>query len=1477
MSDRPPNSPSYDSEASQDSGWHTPETQGTWRIPEKPQTSGWRVPALPRDMDSTPEETGGWHLPSPDDTTFTPEDETEILDVDGIGAEQASAIGESAAPSQASAPEDLLFESASLASGTAEEDSQPTGPLAPEDLIYLIEHDDSEDSVQNSEMLAALSLTDDVSLGSAINEDDPITAALQAMADEDESEQIADYLLSPAERVVSQSLATDTTTDAETDEPADDAALALTDPAEYARRQLAALEGGGTAPSIDFDSALGDGDTESLGDTGELSAEDYARQELAKLQSGSTAPSASIAPPPAPAEPLNAREMELARRFHEVENQVRTMRQQRDAGIISQDDYLAQLRNLMFRDDDQVWWMLGVDSDIWYKSENDQWVQDTPEVLEKERDYQEAIAQSNPWGDLDYLTEQQRAAANTVPVTGNYPTDGGEYTPDRPQNPSFEGLGRGDDLNPRRVPITDPNATVANPAVSAATSLYDPYSARTVESEPQVYDSGATVPTRTYQGTTIPSAATGIESPQSRIDLSEPPDLSLVDEEGEIYSSRREEEQRSTGRLIIFGLVAVIVLILLAGAGVIAMALLWYNGVISDYQPQIAALANYEPEFQTVTILDVNGNEIGTLGRDGSDRREVTLEQISPEMIYAVLALEDPGYYEHTGWNPVTIVQAFLQNITTGQITPRSSIITQEVASNLVLGASSDGTTTASRNDLLLIAGELTQTYSPNEILQLYLNELNFGNQTYGVEAASRFYFDKPAESLNLAESALMAGIIEAPQDNNPVANRSFAFDRMRTVLQIMALAPCIQFQHAPYEGTPFCVSAQDADPQGDTMIVNVALVESADYLPRAASGRYPHFTQIVEAQLENYFGSTEIYQNGYTVTTTINPDIQRTAERELRAQLTALSTSGLNTGAVMVTNPQTCEILAMVGSPDFNDAEIRGSINNALTFQQAGQMITPMIYASALRGTDRNGNGVADLNEYYTPATITWDVQTQFSDGYTPTNYDNQFHGGVPVRRAVQLGYNVSSVKTYEFVGADTFQAVADSLGMRFEGEADLGNLRVGAGEINVRLYDMMIAYGTFASGGRRCQFVANNGVPVSLTTIRSVQDANGNNVPLPMELDVQQVLPESVAFLMNSIMSDDAARAARFGNNSALTLPDLPNISAAHSGTGSNTDMWTIGYTNTAVVGVWMGNSNENATIVNQQGYTAAAPVWNRVIRDAIQGTAPRQFTPPSNVTSGQVCDLTGTLADGSCSRPRNEYYISSQPPPNPAQGGGVVVSATIDSWSGLLANANCPQNQIQAQFVNISDPFAVQWLSSTAAGNNYAAQIGLTPPINGLPTQSCDISTPIPVANIASPAGGQTVQGNVPINGQISADGFNRYQLEYASANAPTNFFLIGSFQQQQPNQGVIGTWDTTQVPNGQYIIRLAVFSNNGGFLYRTVQPITVNNPQPTATPQPVPTQVEAPIFTPLPFDTVPTNSSQGVDGGLIPTPTIDPLGG
>lgn len=1520
MSDRPPNNDMHSGDAPPNAGWETPESRSSWQEPEKPKTVGWRVPTLPKELEDAPDDTGNWHLPDPNDTIFSPDDETEIYTPEDARLDQEGAVATTVdddedAPSddasKISAPEDLLFESASSVTiddnGASEEQDRP---LAPEDLIYLIEHDESSDNFQSGEMLAALSLTDEVALDDVIQDldSDPITSALESMAIDDETtgetEELSDAELSPAELAAQRVAALMQEQDAQADDQSvgtSDPVDEELDPAEVARRQIAALQGGDAVPNIDFDTELDDevstDDTASLDATGELDPAEVARRQIEALQGGTgSAPDVSSPPlpPPPPANPLNAREMELARRFHEVENQVDSLRRMRDNGTISNDDYLNQLRQLMILDDDQIWWMMGVESDKWYRSEGDSWVEGIPSVLAKERDYNQATGQSNPFGGLDYLTDPQPPADSGVTsvASGEY-SPPQEYTPPERQQPPqqksdslYRGLGTGDDLNPQQVPVNDPYATVAGPAAFADTidprytDTYDPNN-NDLAQETQVYEPPQTVRSGAFDGT-IPSAATNLDRSQPRTDPTAPPDISRADEAGEEFVARREEERQSSMRIAIFGLVAIAVIALLIGAGVIAMALLWYNGISDEYTTDIAALENYEPEFQTVTILDANGSEIGSLGRDGDDRRVVPIEQISPEMIYAILAMEDPSFYQNPGWDFFSIVRAFLQNLGSGEITSGASTITQQVARNLVLDTSE---VSADRKvNEVIVAAELSQAYSKSDILELYLNEINFGNQTYGVEAAARFYFDIGAEDLNLAQAAFLAGIVPAPAENDPVSDRNLALQNMRAVLQRMADAPCIQFQHAPYTAQPYCVTQADIDPNGEQMAVMIALVEGADYEPRAFGVQYPHFVQIVQAQLENYFGTNEIYSNGYTVTTTLNASIQDAAQVALENQVQRLSPNGVNTGSVMVTNPQTCEILALIGSPDFNNDEIAGQVNNALTFQQPASTIKPIVYTAAMRGVDRNGNGALEQDEYYTPATITWDVPTVYADGYTPTNFDNAYRGPTSVRAALQNSYNVPAIKTYDFIGTDAFINTAQAMGLRFQPEADF-NLTTGIGTTEVRLYDLMIAYGAFANGGIRCQFVPNAGSTVSLTTIRSIVDVNGNDVPLPVNLDNQRVLNESLAFLMNSILSDDLARSPQFGQSSALTIPSLPNNGSgyvgAKSGTSdSNRDLWTVGYTSNIAVGVWMGR-HDDGQILNLQGSTAAAPVWNEVMRNAIQGTSPRAFTPPTNAVSGQVCADTGTLPYANCPSLRNEFYLAAQPPPPGEQ--GVATTVAIDSWSGLLANNNCPDNQIVGTFVNVTDGAAIEWMNNTAAGNNYAARIGLSVPVAAAPLVACDLSTTIPVARISSPNGGQTIQGVTQVTGQVSADGFNRYQLEYANVNTPTQFFLIdGPYQQQQPAAGsVLGTWDSTQVPNGQYIVRLAVFSNSGGFLYRTAQPVTVNNPTPTATPEPLPTQsVPNTGFTPIPFDTLPAQGS-GQTGDIEvqpvqPTVTVDPLG-
>jgi hypothetical protein len=268
------------------------------------------------------------------------------------------------------------------------------------------------------------------------------------------------------------------------------------------------------------------------------------------------------------------------------------------------------------------------------------------------------------------------------------------------------------------------------------------------------------------------------------------------------------------------------------------------------------------------------------------------------------------------------------------------------------------------------------------------------------------------------------------------------------------------------------------------------------------------------------------------------------------------------------------------------------------------------------------------------------------------------------------------------------------------------------------------------------------------------------------------------------------------------------------------------------------------------------------------ALQGNAPSEFVPPSGVIARQICVDTGALPSDICSNIRNEFFVDSQPPPPADQGLGQVLS--IDSWTGLLANEFCPDNVVQESFVSITDPYAVQWLNTL--GQDYASRVGIETPVQTAPTAYCDQNTPIPVVRISSPGGGQTVQGQFAVTGQVSAQGFDRYQLEYASVNDPENFTIFeGPVATQHPNaNSMLGTWDTTQTANGDYILRLAVFSADGGYLYRTVM-VRVNNPLATPTPIVPPTVDPGSLPTPIPFDSVETETPSGQ-----PTPTIDPLG-
>lgn len=1415
MSDRPLTSNSQDARPGSDSGWNAPRDGDGWRTPEretaggwetpkpKPTTPGWRVPTLPQNLDVTPVETGNWHLPKSEDTVFTPEDRVIVTEppLDGEAAEIVPPE-EEAAPGEilpfdeapvAPVDEAVVAPAEAVSEQADEKDTEPPAEGETAEALDLLDEED-EDTFSMSELVALASLVDN-----------PPAAPAE-----------------PAQSLAEQA--------------------APSDPADYAREQLERLR-----ERLELADEMLDKQRQPTQGMGNEQPDHLRMREAAE------APAATPVEEQPAAAALTQEEQALAQKYLDAESRIRSLRDQYRAGQLTREQLQAELRGQMVLDQNQSWWMMGVETDTWYHYDQGRWVPETPPVLSKLKAAEAAAGQTASGaaeaaldemaGDRTIPTSAAQAGDYDMPLPRQVPVRDLDYT-----IPGTEAL-QIDSADPSAptMPL-DPGATVQTPAVSG-------------ETVPTAAVSGATVPSPAVQAQQYNYVAAPIPAPTEA-----PPNYETTLPPSSVYQEALKRQRQRTMRNVGIAAVAVIGLLFLMGACGIIAGVLYYQSLVSPYQDQVAALANYQPQFQTARIYAADGSVIAELiGRGAGDRRRVSLSEISPYAIHALISAENERFYEDAGWDPVAIARAFIQNLAAGDIQSGASTITQQIARNLIL---QDTTVSAERKlQEIVIAAEIAQQYDKNFILELYLNEFFFGNNSYGIEAASQFYFGHSASDLNLPEAAMLIGIIQSPTRYDPVINREAAFDRMDQVMQLMADVGCIQFQHAPYLGQEFCVTQNDI--QSGQVVLEKAQIEARDYQARNFSVRYPHFVNYIQAQLEQTFGTDEIFRRGFQIRTTLDPRLQDVAQTALSQTVASVNNFGVNTGAVFVIDPRDGAIRVMVGSPDFDNESIDGQVNNVFTWQQPGSSIKPVVYTAALEGVDRNG-----ARQYLTPASMLWDVPTTYATTppYAPTNYDNSFHGPITMRYALGNSYNVPAVKTFDFIGADRFVETAQRMGLRFLEEAVFG-LASALGANEVRLYDHAQAYAT----------LANNGLRVPTFSITEITDAQGNPVELPPRAEPAQAVQPQIAYLMQSILSDNEARAAAFGLNSGLALPEYPGMVAAKTGTtNDSTDLWTMGFTRNVVVGVWTGslsNQRTNATTSN-----TAIPIWNAVMRAALQNNAPEAFTPPSGVVQQQICGLTGTLYDPNinqnCPDVRMEVFLQNQLPPPATE--AFVRTAAVDTWTGQLANQYCPDNTVTATFANISDQSAIQWLNS-AQGAAFAQSLGLETPVQQAPPTQCQPGMQLPQVRLTSPAEGQQVTGVVQFAGQVQAPNFNRYQIEIAPISNPEDFVIVsGPTNSQQPN-GTLGQWDSSTVPNGVYRVRLAAFANDGGYIFKTIQ-IGVNNALPTPT-QPTFPPITPPVVgegtptqpggftTPIPFEqSTPIPFGQLSNLGA-PTPTLD----
>jgi len=868
---------------------------------------------------------------------------------------------------------------------------------------------------------------------------------------------------------------------------------------------------------------------------------------------------------------------------------------------------------------------------------------------------------------------------------------------------------------------------------------------------------------------------------------------------------------------------------------------------ISSSLPDVEELRENAAKFETTRILDREGNVLYEIIDPNAGRRTyVSIEDISPYMIAATLATEDKDFYTNPGFDLLGMMRALWQNYTAGEIRSGASTITQQLARALLLDPSERYEQTYQRKAReIVLAFEITRQYSKEEILELYLNENFYGNMAYGVQAASETYFNTSADSLNLWQAAFLAGLPQGPSIYDIYNNREATLYRQRSVLVL--IYELSQERNCIGVGTgrpPICVSYSDAT-QGSIDLANY------DFPEPNINMRYPHWVVYVQSLLEAQFDPQTIYRSGFTVYTTLDPGLQKEAERIVAEQVSALEGKNATNGALVAINPNTGEILTMVGSAEFYDEAIDGQVNMVLSAtRQPGSAIKPLTY-------------VAAFEKGWTPATLIWDVPSEFPPSsdpfdtnppYEPVNYDEKFHGPVTMRSALANSYNIPAVKALAFVGIYDDPATpakegligfAERLGITSLTREDYGlSLTLGGGEVS--LMELTAAYSAFANEGRRLPAVA----------ISKIIDRTGNVVYEYEPPSGDQVVRAEHAYLITSILSDQNARIPMFGTNPVI---NLPFTAAVKTGTTNDfRDNWTVGYTPDLVVGAWVGNT-DYSPMLNTTGLSGAGPIWANFMTygiDVLKNGTPSAFVRPTGIVDRVICAVSGAEPSQWCPQQRSEIFAADQLP-DPASE-DLWKRVTIDTWTGLSGSLACNEYIDEKFSVNVEDVWARAWLKDDAAGQNWVEEMGFSTPLFFTPQRDCRADDPHPVMTISGIVDGQTITVSpLVIEGIMTASkNFDYYRIEWGRGQDPLTWKeLIGDVKEPQANMATLYEWDIEDIEPGTVTLKFYMHSTEDTYAEKL---ITINIQLPTPTPTSTPTATKTP--TPTPTQT------------LTPTPTM-----
>jgi len=660
----------------------------------------------------------------------------------------------------------------------------------------------------------------------------------------------------------------------------------------------------------------------------------------------------------------------------------------------------------------------------------------------------------------------------------------------------------------------------------------------------------------------------------------------------------------NTPRIVLFSRLAKFAFFGLIGLVIIMVGLfVWYGRDLPTPGKLIAAQSN-----QSSGIYDRNGVLLYSVYQN-QNRTYATLKTIPKFLQQGTISVEDRNFYTNNGFSITGYLRAAL-NIVFLRGLSGGSTLTQQLVKNVLL---SPERTLPRKIKELMLSIQVDRKYTKDQILEMYLNDVPYGGTAIGVQAAAQLYFSKDVKDLDLAQSAFLSGLPQSPSVYSPFSGNKYYVDRTRVVLSSMVRDGYINQK------------------QSDSALNEI---KNAKFSENSIGIKAPHFVFYVKQQLVNQFGDQVVESGGLKVKTTLDYNIEKGAEGIVKDEIAKDKDLKVGNGAAMVTIPKTGEILAMVGSEDYFDTKNDGNFNAAISYRQPGSSLKPITYATAFaRG--------------YTPATLLMDTQTNFKTqdsekDYIPVNYDGKYRGPVQVRFALSNSLNVPAVKMLAMVGIKNVMQNAYNMGIDNWQPTDANMADVGyslvLGGRDVRLVDEMEAYGVFANGGEK----------MPLVSILEVDDANGNVLYKYNPPSAQRIFSQEVSFLISHILLDNTARSMEFGLYSQLVVSGHPSVSVKTGTTNDIRDNWTVGYTPSFVVGVWVGNNDNSPMSKVASGITGAAPIWNRIMSSVLKMKGKQDEPPqkPDDVIAMQVDALGGGLPrDGKPTR--SEYFIKGTEP--------------------------------------------------------------------------------------------------------------------------------------------------------------------------------------------------------------------------------------